>query len=109
MNEQELNKKPAEWVGVKVECGETGKPIINDGQMFVCFTRRDGTEDWEWRPMFTQSLDAIFKWLVPEALKRFGEVKMLELFMNWGFGLVDCKEPALALCKAVEKLIDELP
>lgn len=55
---------------------------------------------------FTKSLDACFKWLVPNAIEKFEEVKMLELFMNWGLGLIDCKEPTLALCLAIEKLID---
>jgi len=73
--------------------------------------------EWEgggWHS-YTTSLDACFKWLVP---KYISEVCMLPmglnsimsiytfLFAEWLKVMRDGVEPAPALCKAIEKLID---
>ena len=71
-------------------------------------------------PAFTDSLDACFKWLVPKIEKRFeltvtfhrchGSIWSCLLTTYRGDIAVEPAQhtnPALALCKAIEKLIDE--
>jgi len=92
MNEQELDKKLAEWAGIV-----------------------------GWRPQlshmnFTQSLDACFKWLVPKALREIAIIhdvrtqKAFEILLRfWSDKRTIIDEPdadALALCLTIEKLID---
>jgi len=105
MNE-ELDKRLAEWVGF-VYCGCPG------GGYF--WMRPDGGHSPEY-PIFTNSLDACFKWLVP---KYIAEVCVLPmgltsimsiyafLFAEWLKVMQEKVEPALALCLAIEKLIDK--
>jgi len=111
VNEQELNKKLAEWVGLK-ENHWTKKwfdsPSHSIGDL----------------PNFAQSLDACFKWLVPKvgiySLWR-GRPRIMgipeevpvsehnaEAWNDMNYGYAHSKESlALALCLAIEKLIDE--
>ena len=99
MNEG-LNKKLAEWAELPLDADD------------YCF----------WK--FTESLDAIFKWLVPKAVARIMEAFHWEyedlaykhLFNLWYEELLKSSErpnsmmfvvyPALALCLAIEKLIE---
>ena len=95
VDEQALNKKLAEFAG------------------FVRY------ENWEKDlPDFPQSLDACFKWLVPESLKKLMEMgyapPLMALFTRWYDEIVTLKgdsskvdTAALALCLAIEKLIDK--
>lgn len=115
MSEQELNKKLAEWAAIEVL-------HFNDDKHR--HYRFGGEYDiWhEDEPDFLHSLDACFKWLVPK-LKEMGLTITLyfgieSIFANIGYPDTDIREsiflgeagtPALALCKAIEKLIDELP
>jgi len=126
MSEQELSKKLAEWAGF-------------EGRYVNRYEVGGGTgvyAGWEYPngvhrlrpPSFTQSLDACFKWLVPEAQKRDINLRIVvsvqglsttvEIFgsnlfdddyptkkLAWAMDEI----PALAFCKAIEKLIDELP
>jgi len=94
MDEQKLNKKLAEWAGIV-----------------------------GWRPQlshmnFTQSLDACFKWLVPQSLGILAGEGFLpptiKLFQLWYDELVSLtgdsskvEQSALTLCLAIEKLVDE--
>jgi hypothetical protein len=103
MNEQELNKKLAEWAGFK----DTGHRWLNpDGGK--CITE----------PSFTHSLDACFKWLWKELEPT---VESLNLSVNiapsgdvfWNccikeeYQVASTNEtPAMAFCLAIEKLID---
>ena len=105
--EQELNKKLAEWVGFKTDAYGWMRP------------------DSEWTrflPHFDDSLDACFKWLVPE---RISEITFMYasncvscdiegLDSNFFEGHVDTKsieeawtKSALALCLAIKKLIGD--
>lgn len=90
MNE-ELNKKLAEWAGVKPH------PVYPTGYDY---------------PYFTDSLDACFKWLVPKLesyelklnyKKHCAWVKLPTKYTEFGMA----ETPALALCLAIEKLIDK--
>ena len=58
MNEQELNKKLAKWAGMK--------------KVDSCQWKIEGHTQY-YTPYFTISLDACFKWLVPE-IKNFSEI-----------------------------------
>ena len=107
----ELNKKLAEWAGFKLNSRRLTGDYYNspDGN----FMRL---------PDFTQSLDACFKWLVPE---KISEVTFMyasncvscdieDLGSNFFEGHVNTEsieeawaKSALALCKAIEKLIDD--
>ena len=64
-------------------------------------------------PNFTESLDACFKWLVPKLDWVTLHLTPEKDGLWWSsVGVVNrhfnyrCKEPALALCLAIEKLID---
>ena len=89
MKEQELNKKLAEWAGLHPRERSDGHTIERIDQ-----------------PNFTQSLDACFKWLVPEAHNKLGDIKFYNLMAHWIRDTIYGKEPALILCLAIEKLID---
>jgi len=100
MNE-ELNKKLALWAG-----------FAKHRQFSDWWYRPDG-RDISRLPRFTSSLDACFKWLEPKLLSY--------QLNNWGNNNHHCvihregvnyvgayaKTPALALCLAIEKLIEE--
>jgi hypothetical protein len=107
MNEQELNKKLAEWAGFR----QIGKLTEHHHPWWV------GKNDcylFDELPDFTQSLDACFKWLVPKAITRICHLFKVDikqayktLFQWWldeRFKLNDTDLDALALCKVIEKL-----
>ncbi len=111
MNQQELNKKLAEWAGFK----ET--PSSYAGREFI-WQVPDGSSIID-LPNFTNSLDACFKWLVPklkvdedtimfahpiESMKYYCEI--IDADGEPIAGSLAYKAPALALCLAIEKLID---
>jgi len=93
-SEQELNNRMIEFAGINL----VGVPR--------------GCE-----PKFTQSLDACFKWLVPKI--DFGQMELYLLEDStwlWHLNYVGRNDvgfsgrgetPALALCKAIDKLISE--
>lgn len=125
MNEQELNRKLAEWADTKVDCWQchglgsshwlgrclvcnsTGKLLLSNSN--VC-------------PDFTQSLDDCFKWLVPKGDvsilmrevhhndgKVFTQVTVNKDFVDYYGDAVEGQmedKAALALCLAIEKLFD---
>ncbi len=62
MNEQKLNKKLAEWAGLKQVPRYDGTDMSNPLWLYP-----DGNHD-NLCPGFTQSLDACFKWLVPKVI-----------------------------------------
>ena len=109
MNEV-LNKKLAEWAGLPLDATDFGLPY--NQQVYK-------------PPNFTESLDACFKWLVPKL-----PLKKINWKRNWGTEsdlymsfrttweiVLDLHEipfhvegkdnnPALALCLAIEKLLE---
>jgi len=135
VNEQELNRKLAEWAGftyIKHYVPSYGYTEENDPDpLYVELWSNPNAEpvDLHWdfgmsnfEPNFTQSLDACFKWLVPK-LKQEGlmiTVNMLGsisekwdcrlhkgYFPNIAICLEEAEIPALALCLAIEKLIGQ--
>lgn len=66
--------------------------------------------DGEWRittPNLTDSLDACIKWLVPEAIKKFGKDRVYLAIMDAVKHYICLDEElAPALCGQLEKLID---
>ncbi len=114
VNEQELKEKLAKWMGLKrVHVNEEGYLLYCAGGL--------GADRWQEVPDFPQSLDACSKWIVPE--------RILEITFMYSSNCVSCDieglssnffeghvnvesieeawtKSALALCLAVEKLID---
>ena len=117
---KELNRKLAEWAGFK------RLPKGNKGFHFECTEKimnwmpPNATEWWEsvtHLPNFPLSLDACFKHLVPKLMRGQCEVhtgmpdKRGQAFARVWYGFYKHYEayaetPALALCRAIEKLID---
>jgi len=125
INEQELNRKLAKWAGLKSEIH------VESEHKWERFRAPDGS----YHPLldFTQSLDACFKWLVPKLQDKGHNINLLA-FEHEGFkadisdcvftqtamsgydpyrstiGIGEDKVAALALCLAIEKVIDsEIP
>ena len=123
MNEQELNQKLAEWAGWTIE----GDDVVI---IHTEYPPNQTCQGYEAEYLcnvhqlnFTQSLDACFKWLVPKLFREF-EVDDMEIKLDsrrdgdgyaWLlFGYTRnlqshsdyVTSPALALCLAIEKLID---
>lgn len=107
-----LNKKLAEWVGftpAHPSCGNPNHMIPPRGTLY------DGCAPI---PRFSESLDACIKWLVPGladfslAKHQFGEYFAFASITTdnptkvYISRMGQSKEPALALCLAIEKLID---
>ncbi len=114
-----LNKKLADWAGFRID--------VDDGEFYygtrVKYIYPDGEWD-EFMPDFTNSLDACFKWLVTDG--GYDDSKPLKFKLGFRMDVIDgiymCwvnypnspamkyghdKESlALALCLAIEKLID---
>jgi len=104
---EEHNRKLLEWTGVK------NIITIDNGDMI--WRDKDGN-GW-CLEYFTNSLDACFERLVPKLNKDGWDVSLEQEFEWWLCTLITQKEPyieqygkakapALALCRAVEKLID---
>ncbi len=96
----ELNKKIAEWCGIKKQLADKEHPLR------LAWSYPDGTESG-YLPHFTTSLDACFEYIYPKLFRELDAVKLLILLSQWVWDIVYGNDaPALALCKAVEKLID---
>ena len=104
---EELNKKLAEWAGFTYEETADG-----DWHWFDMYGDPLSPTGLSGEPLFTDSLDACFKWLVP---KLVWNVWLINADNGWEFSIMmpmrqvvgKAETPALALCKAIEKLIDE--
>ena len=107
MNEQELNIKLAEWVGLKYD--KQNNCWKDKNQSIVEIN-------------FTESLDACFKWLVPKvAMKSKNHIALfsfttIEINNSCAYlvGVLTalnpqpCTNPALGLCLGIEKIIDKI-
>ena len=121
----ELNRKLAEWRGFKWGFFE---PRIANVQKYKYehgfWMTPDGQVYGQSLPDFTHSLDACFKWLVPK-LMEIRETPAIAIqfeldeesnvdceieggFPNWqrGWMMGSGETPALAFCKAIEKLME---
>ena len=103
MNKQVLNEKLAEWAFPDADTVQ-----VDEEHIFVVFRdtfrKQFGNEVMY---LFTQSLDACFKWLVPKLEPRLEKIKALESWLRDYLFDNPTPEPALALCLAIEKLIDK--
>ena len=132
--EQELNKKLVEWAGFRygkfdfVSGLSSELNWVGTGWLSPLATSEPYSSDnfLAEAPSFTQSLDACFKWLVPKL--RPEVIKIVPVTGVEKYGDYGCKwsclitpavwgndisiiadknsNPALALCLAIEKLID---
>ena len=110
---KELNEKLAKWVGFK--------PCLQDGCVELLVFNEGESDEAVLIIPFTESLDACFKWLVPKldntytyALYFWDGDWIAEIHGKGKYAQTDSfndgtKTPALALCKAIEKLIDVCP
>jgi hypothetical protein len=119
MNEEELNRKLAEWAGFEEQ--------YNSGSYMNIEVAEYSWYDPKGNkcgilPDFTQSLDACFKWLVPKLFNPddiFYRNPIVHIFFDTPSNVVvrlsvrdfesyqRAENPALALCLVIEKLIDE--
>ncbi len=101
---QVLNKKLAEWAGWEYRECNPNHPQLKNSEYGMGWFHPDSNIG-SFKPLdFTHSLDAIFKWLVP----KLDEYDRMEILMGWAYNVVSLEdEPALALCLAIERLIDE--
>jgi len=107
-----LNEKLAEWAGFTVV-----QSVSMGGEASVAqYLLPDGKHHCWGCPNFTESLDACFKWLVPKLGKVWlayglNDDTSSPLYKAFACNNLTCftifaETPALALCRAVEKLID---
>ena len=106
--EEELNKKIAEWVGIKPTKSATVTAHIdkmrqtNDG-----YTIPTTVKDAEYYLIdFTSSLDALFQFAVPKLTEVLHYRDFYKFLIAWVAEVADGKKAALMFCRAVEKLID---
>lgn len=107
INKDELNKKLAEWAGFEYSHSARRKNFFTGeyGRMDKFWVHPEGYVSS--LPNFTKSLDACFKWLIPELTKRIGWSRTKSLLQKWiGYAEFDYEKDVLALCLVVEKLID---
>ncbi len=120
MNEQELNKKLAEWAGFVSSHSSPFGAIPIDKEP----TWYDPNDNWianRQLPAFTSSLDACFKWLVPKLNTFYSTfeisfdtaenpnryiITIAHHFCGQVYRANSKDNPALALCLAIEKLVD---
>ncbi len=101
----ELNKKLAEWAGFEFD---------DDWSDDRPYKSPDGVILHNWKH-FTESLDTCFKWLVPKVVNGDIHIETYTTDEETAVTLMRAcdtvawacdKSPALALCKAIERLID---
>ena len=110
MSEKELNEKLAKWAGFTIRDYPEPKVEPNEkawydplGQFY------SGLNNFI---NFPNSLDTCFKWLVPKILDG-RDIDLANTSEGYAFCIIDdmgetcCgdKSPALALCRAIEKLV----
>jgi hypothetical protein len=113
MNEQEINKKLAEWAGFK----QVTKHEVYDKGYYTIWETDTGYPLAR-LPDFTSSLDACFQYLVPKLNTMERRIHMItqprgrrDFFCSIGGKYFPhyttyAEAPTLALCKAILKLIE---
>ncbi len=116
MDRQELNKKLAEWAGFVYKFG--GEWFYEKYKSTNAWYEAPNGRRFKDLPKFTQSLDACFKWLVPKlfrwSLTNVGFDARVIRAMAEAEGrdkliyqvTAEAETPALALCLAIERLIE---
>ena len=100
MDEKALNKelvKFAGWRNIRIV------PAVFPKESFTIRGQFNGEDVMCWA--LTQSLDACFKWLIKPLKEKLGEKEYFKFLTRWSLYMEDGRE-ALALCLAIEKLID---
>ena len=106
IDEQELNKKMAEW-----RFPDAVSITVGAEHIFITFEHGN-----ELLHLLTQSLDACFEWLAPEIRRRKLILELNDMgdwhwdIWNIGGKILACEDddnPALALCLAISKLIEQ--
>lgn len=111
MDNQKLNEKLAKWAGFRqLPVGKSGFHWERC-QRVGNWMPPEETDTWQSRdhlPNFTDSLDACFKWLVPKLYPSKLDKLGLEALVNNAIcdSIENKCSVALALCLAIEKLID---
>lgn len=117
IDKDKLRKKLAEWTGWTYDKGAEhyeGDRYLRYG---LWYSPDGNTKGHTHSPNFPESIDTCIKWLVPQALKLLAKKgyipPIMKLFQLWYDELVtltgdssNTNEAALALCLAIEKLID---
>jgi len=119
IEEKELNEKLAKWAGWRqLPLGKRGfhyeGTVRLPNWIAPEYTNEQYYMSRSYPPNFTNSLDACFKWLVPKldyycltpednSKGYYAEVLIGEDYAEY----FQAKTQALALCRAIEKLIDE--
>ena len=103
-------------ITIELMYSQKAKDYINGQQPGLGEVKKVGEwYRWETLPIFTDSLDACFKWLVPKLgmyeLNSYNQDSFhfawVSLLEDGGWFTADSKDPALALCRAIEKLIGD--
>lgn len=107
--EQELNEKLAKWAGFTKKEYEVGKPPHQLREYYWLTPKELPVYEI---PNFTQSLDTCFLWLEPKfpflVLENYQAGFRIEVSLDMKSKGVACdKSASLALCRAIEKLIDK--
>ena len=107
---KQLDEKLARWAGFEYIPNAESQQL----DFWICPTGGRGLASYP--PPFTVSLDACFRWLIPlidawEMAPIFSEDEIEVWVEKWTrqtvhHGKATDKEAALALCKAIEQLID---
>ena len=112
MDNKELNEKLAKWARVKPEIWDSIEPQTEKrGEGITAdITMLNKSRQIKDYPDFTDPVWGIaycFKYLVPEAIKRFGNTKTLLFLKRWITAILSWdKEPTLEFCEQIEKLIE---
>ena len=118
MNKQERNKKLAEWRFPLDKRYVSDNIVVYKGDYNEVGDFLNGRHTPIVMDLLTESLDACFKWPVPQALEVLAQrgyvPPIMKLFQLWYDELVsltgdssNTQRAALALCLAIEKLIDQ--
>ncbi len=110
MELDKLNRKLLEFAGFKCERemyidSTQGPPMLYEAVWSAPPNDSNYTYLPVVAPNFPNSLDACFKWLMKQVGEKLGEKEYIKFLMWWVLHMEEGGE-ALALCSAIEKLID---
>ena len=111
---QELKEKLAEFAGFrygKFDCVSSLSSELN-GVVTGWLSPEATSEPYKSEhfskelPDFPQSLDACFKYLMPEVHRTLGDKEFFKFLVRWCMKVITEGNEALALCLETEKLVD---
>jgi hypothetical protein len=114
MTDEAINKKLAEWAGFRYD--EDGEFVNGMWANLSGWSRPGEKVRFPEVPEFTDSLDLCFQYLVPKLVDYYLDMLSLDgtiqhhaaVLSTWASVLhtASATSPALALCKAIEQLIE---